>query len=310
VAQTKTKLQKQLQQANARLKTGKVGLSIRLRGNKLSLQGQFPPKPNSKRTDRHQQILSLDIYANPAGLKRAEAEAKKIAGAIACREFRWEDYLQSVVPTPQTAKEVIEAFEEDYFSVRSRTGKSETTWKTDYKEVLKRLNPDAPITEEALLSLILATEPDTKARQRTCLACGAIAQFLNLQLDTKRYKGNYSTSQVEPRDLPEDDRIEQRYLSIPNPAWQWVYGMIACYGLRNHEIFHLDLDSLKTAPGILEVLDGKTGARTVFPCYPEWWEHWQLWEVKLPQVSGKDNRSLGERVTKAFKRYEVGKGYN
>jgi len=39
--------------------------------------------------------------------------------------------------------------------------------------------------------------------------------------------------------------------------------MIACYGLRNHEIFHLDLDSLKTAPGILEVLDGKTGARTV-----------------------------------------------
>jgi len=82
-------------------------------------------------------------------------------------------------------------------------------------------------------------------------------------LDTKCYKGNYSTSQVEPRDLPEDDRIEQRYLSIPNPAWQWVYGMIACYGLRNHEIFHLDLDSLKTAPGILEVLDGKTGARTV-----------------------------------------------
>lgn len=173
MAQTKTKLQKQLQQANARLKTGKVGLSIRLRGNKLSLQGQFPPKPNSQRTDRHQQILSLDIYANPAGLKRAEAEAKKIAGAIACREFCWEDYLQSVAPTPQTAKAVIEAFEEDYFSVRSRTGKSETTWKTDYKEVLKRLNPEAPITEEALLSLILATEPDTKARQRTCLACGA-----------------------------------------------------------------------------------------------------------------------------------------
>lgn len=77
------------------------------------------------------------------------------------------------MPTPQTAKEVIEAFEEDYFSVRLRTGKSETTWKTDYKEVLKRLNPEVPITEEALLSLILATEPDTKARQRTCLACGA-----------------------------------------------------------------------------------------------------------------------------------------
>lgn len=311
MTKAKTKLENALQQANDRLKTGKVGLSIRLRGNKLSLQGQFPPKPNSKRTDKHQQILSLDVYANPAGIKRAEAEAKKIAGAIACREFHWEDYLPSAAPVaPKTAREVIEAFEQDYFSVRSRTGKSQTTWKTDYMDVLKKLDPDQPITEEALLSLVLATEPDTKARQRACMASGAIAQFLNLEFDAKRYKGNYSISQVEPRNLPEDELIEQRYFSISNPAWQWVYGMIACYGLRNHEIFHLDLDSLKASPGILEVLDGKTGARTVFPCYPEWWEHWRLWEVKLPAVSGKDNRTLGERVSKAFNRYQAGRAYN
>jgi len=81
VTKVNTKLENALQKANQRLKTGKVGLSIRSRGNKLSLQGQFPPKPDSKRTDKHQQILSLDVYANPAGIKRAEAEAKKIAGA-------------------------------------------------------------------------------------------------------------------------------------------------------------------------------------------------------------------------------------
>uniref|UniRef100_UPI001CFE5416 hypothetical protein n=1 Tax=Microseira wollei TaxID=467598 RepID=UPI001CFE5416 len=28
---------------------------------------------------------------------------------------------------------------------------------------------------------------------------------------------------------------------ITNRAWQWVYGMLAVYGLRPHEIFNLDL---------------------------------------------------------------------
>jgi hypothetical protein len=73
---------KLLQEANQRLKTGKVGLTLQLRGNKLSLQGQFPPKPNSERKDPHQQRLSLGLYGNPAGIQRAEAQAKRIAGDI------------------------------------------------------------------------------------------------------------------------------------------------------------------------------------------------------------------------------------
>lgn len=302
---------KKLEQANQRLKVGKIGVKIYQRGDKLSLRGTFPPKPNSSKTKPFQQWLSLNIYANPAGIKRAEAEAKKIAGAIACKEFNWEDYLD-IAPTltSQTAKQVIAAFEQDYFSVRSRNSKSETTWETEYKEVLDRLNPSLPITKEVLLGLILATNPDTRARKRACLVCSAIAQFLEIELDTSRYKGTYSISQVEPRELPSDKEIEENYLSIPNPAWQWVYGVIACYGIRNHEVFNLNLNSLKATPGILEVLDGKTGARSVFPCYPEWWEKWELWDVKLPNVSGKDNRTLGGRVTQAFKRYKVGQPYN
>lgn len=132
---------------------GKVGLSLRLRGNKLSLQGQFTPKPQSAKSKKHQQTLALDIYANPAGIKRAEAEAKKIAGAIACKEFHWEDYLPSAQPNLLTAKEAIQAFEQDYFRVRKRTPSTETTLENNYWDVLKRLNPEHSITENALLDL-------------------------------------------------------------------------------------------------------------------------------------------------------------
>jgi hypothetical protein len=39
---------------------------------------------------------------------------------------------------------------------------------------------------------------------------------------------------------------------------------MATYGLRNHEIGYIDLESLKKAPGIIGILDGsKTGARRV-----------------------------------------------
>jgi hypothetical protein len=30
---------------------------------------------------------------------------------------------------------------------------------------------------------------------------------------------------------------------LTNPAWQWVYGMMATYGLRNHEVFFLTLQN-------------------------------------------------------------------
>ncbi|NBD34231.1 MAG: hypothetical protein GVY17_15000 [Cyanobacteria bacterium] len=65
-----------------------------------------------------------------------------------------------------------------------------------------------------------------------------------MNFDAKRYRGNYSTKQVQPRDIPSDELIEQRYEHLTNPRWKWVFGLMACYGLRNHEVFHIDPDSL------------------------------------------------------------------
>ncbi|RAM52517.1 MAG: hypothetical protein C6Y22_05805 [Hapalosiphonaceae cyanobacterium JJU2] len=76
-----------LEEINSRLKAGKVGVTVVQRGDHLSLRATFPPKPRSNKAIWHQQHLSLGVYANPAGLQRAEAEAKIVGGLLARGEF-------------------------------------------------------------------------------------------------------------------------------------------------------------------------------------------------------------------------------
>ncbi len=87
-------MEAQIKAAKDRLKAAKIGVSIRAIGTRLSLQATFPPKPNSNKDYPHQQTLSLGLYANPQSIKRAEKEAIKIGGLIACLEFSWLPYLK------------------------------------------------------------------------------------------------------------------------------------------------------------------------------------------------------------------------
>jgi integrase len=198
----------------------------------------------------------------------------------------------------------IEEFEAHYFSCRARTPKSETTWRGDYLKVFKTLPQHLPLTPNLLLSSVTSTLPDTRTRKRYCITLGALAKFAGLAIDLKSFSGAYSAKHAKARDLPDDLAIATWYNRIPDDRWQWVYGMLAVYGLRPHELFHVDCDRLRST-GRAAVKDGKTGARLVFPYFPEWVELWDLRVVRMPQVSGQCNADLGSRVTHAFKRFSI-----
>ena len=293
-------LEQRLTDLNADLKKVKAGVTVRRRGDKLSLRATLPPKPGSSRSAPHQQEIYLGVYANAAGLKLAKAEALALSGLVASNRFSWDRYTKKSNSLQRTTAEWIADFKQDYFQRRSRNPKSQTTWDKDYRDPFKKLPPDKLLTGDLLKSTILTTEPDTKARQRICMAFSALAKFAGVELDTKPLKGNYSPRSVQVRDLPGDELIAEWRDLIPNPAWRWAYGMLAAYGLRNHEIFNLDLDTIREKPGPLIVKDSKTGERQVWPCLREWWEQWQLYEVQLPQVTGRSNSDYGHRVTKYF----------
>ena len=64
-----------------------------------------------------------------------------------------------------------------------------------------------------------------------------LAKFAGIQVDLKDIKGNYKPKPVNADDVPSDDEIEAIWESIASPGWRWVYGMLATYGLRPHEVF-------------------------------------------------------------------------
>ncbi|MGK7913299.1 MAG: hypothetical protein AB4050_17740 [Synechococcus sp.] len=115
-----------LNQANGRLKVSHVRVRIQQRNQRLYLRATLPPKPNSIRKKPYRQEIALGAKTTVAGVKYAEAEARKLAALLDCREFSWEPYITEEVGG-RTVESWVEKFEVDYFTRRSRTPKTETT---------------------------------------------------------------------------------------------------------------------------------------------------------------------------------------
>lgn len=287
-------------QANGRLSLGKVGVTIERMGDRLYLRATFPAKPGAARSDPHQQRLVLGIHANPAGLSFAEKQARKVGAALDCNEFKWVDYgVSSELEAKRlTVSDWLAKFE-DYH----RGNVEDTTWTTEYQRVFSRVAAAGELlTVELLERVILQTAADSRQRRRFCVTLGRLAEFAGLNADFKRLRGRYAASQIEPRDLPSDDAILAQWERIKHPGWRWVYGMMAAYGLRNHEAFSLDTSQLEAGGHQVRVLDGKTGARNVWPFEPDWVEHLELRSVVLPEVSGRHHADYGNRVSQYFTR--------
>lgn len=290
----------QLLAANQKLIDLNCGISIDHRGKRLYLRGTFPPKPEAKNQKRRQQVISLGVYANPDGLKFALSEAKKIGALLALNRFEWEPYLRSDVGNDfGTVEAAIAKFQTHYFSTRPDTMTTRQTFKHEYLSVLSKIQK---IDIDEMRSVILATEPDTRNRRRAALACAALADFLGLKHDFRALVGKYGVKKLLPRDIPTDAAIATAYSSIDAPEWSWAFALQACYGLRNHEVFYADVSRFP----LVQVTEGKTGSRIVYPFFLEWADAWKVFDPKMPDCSGSTNSDLGSRVTHAYKRFEVG----
>jgi len=289
-----------LEAVNARLKAGKIGVTVRQRGDRLSLRATLPPKPGSSKLIWYQQDISLRVYANSAGLHHAEVEAKLLGTRIAGGEFDWHLYLDSEPAQPMSeAAAWVRRFEEDYFARRGRTPTTESTWKSDYVPAWRLLGSE--LSPETLRSAAASVPANTRKRKLVCEKLAALAKFAGVSVDLGPYVGNYGISEASMRYIPLKHEIEEsRSLFDGRPDWQWAYGILAAYGLRPHEVFFCEVSP--EPPHLLKVLQGKTGYREVYPYCPQWAVEWQLHEVRKPPCTAKTLKDYGNRVTKAFSR--------
>jgi integrase len=202
---------------------------------------------------------------------------------------------------PQTCGEWVEALR---YRIVHLKGTKQDSWTGDYWKVLKRLPMSEPLTADMLESVVASTQPNTKTRKRACMAVGALAKLAEIDYDPSPFAGKYGINAIHPRDLVGDELILQRWQQLKNPAWRWVFGMIAAYGLRPHEVFRLNFEALGNGDRVLQIEENsKTGARLVWSFHPEWFDQFHLSEVQLPGIDlTRSNERVGHSATEYFGR--------
>ncbi len=105
-----------------------------------------------------------------------------------------------------------------------------------------------------------------------------------------------------PKELPTDEEIASWWAKICHPEWKYIFGLMATYGLRNHEALKADVSALSVGGVVIRIpQDTKTGVREVYPYYPEWVDAFNLRIDLRPTYNPKlANRVLGAKVGKAF----------
>jgi len=312
--------QEYLTHFNHNFKLAGLGLQIEVRGEKLYLRGVLPPKPNGNRLKPHQQRLNLQECADLAGLKRAEQSAKLVYAQLIQRTFQWQYYSEPAPTlTDNSLLGAIARFEQHFWATRGNKASAQTTWKTAYAPYLAKLKAIAPHTslsdDELIYQAILSTAPDTRSRQICCTALKSLVEFMGLTLpfNLQSLSGKYSYKNLKPRELPDDETILKSYNLIPNPQWRFVYGVMATFGLRNHEVFFCDysnLATLRNQQATIAVQEStKTGSHEVWAFRPEWIDLFNLRSPNLPplntDLSKTTLQKIGQQVTRQFQRYHI-----
>ena len=314
-------------------------LRLEIRGGRLGLRGPLPDRLGAGQAQV--QRLSLGLTASPTGLTIALERLARLRQELASGRFQWHEWKRTCTGAVEGGPagggaiagglafrplaQQLEAFEVAFRNDpkrRRRPAGSRSTWAAAYRPYLRRLAAYAAdqhpgrLDGDLLVEVLESYELSSRSRQQCGVALAALARHLQLELpdDWRDRAAGYGLHLTRFRPLPTDSQILELVRQIPNPRWRLAYGLMATYGLRNHEVFFCDGSAL--APGadrVLRVLPtSKTGEHQVWPFQPEWIDHFDLERLgrdpnALPIVNLDLRRTtlqqVGRRVAEQFRRY-------
>lgn len=274
-------------------------------------------------------IKGSHVYVN-LGIKvspETEFEALKLAGEI--DSLYSEDLSKGLIDSTfkkynpkknqvlsqcQTFRFYLENLEVRYFERNKRTKQSETTFSIALEALYYECQDflEAQVSEATIKAVIVKSEHGSGKRQ--CIM-RYLSYFFKYYPELQKLKDTFSfdladfRGDYEPkiRNIPTDAQIIEGFHRIRqfayNPwepqnlkntlrldSWGWVYGMLATYGLRSHEILAVNIDEsfnterneILVDPSLCE--GTKTNnSRIVFPLDPSWVERFELKKVKIPE---------------------------
>lgn len=205
-------IEERIRQINARLKAGKVGVSVQQRGDRLCLRGTLPPRPNSTKDKPFRQEIYLGVYCNPAGFNYAENEAKLVGSLLAKREFSWEPYLQTKRSQPQSFIAQLLNLWDKYVEHRA-SSVSITTLNKDFKKVRNHLVALVELDLENAIALrdrLLATKTANTSR-RVLVQLNACCKWAveRAILESNPFEGMASKIKVAKSEADEIDPFDR-----------------------------------------------------------------------------------------------------
>ncbi len=318
----------EINNVNDKFATQGSKLRIEKRGEKLNIRGSLPSKED--KNNFKVQRISLGINADISGLEEAKKKLQLINLQLELNQFdwiNWESKLnKKAIKNDSEFSNRLDHFEEFFFKERKSeylSSTRKTTWRSSYKPYLKRiLHISNAYGNEDLENIFQKTlesyKEGSRSRKQCATSLSVLANFLDIKLpeNWKTNSKGYGLNKAGFRDLPTDEAIERLWDEIPNKSWKFVFGLMATYGLRNHEVFFCDLSSLTNfGDKIIRVLPTtKTGEHQVWPFHPEWVEKFELSKLgENPDLLPNINRDLksttlqniGKKITDKFKRYSL-----
>lgn len=185
-----------------------------------------------------------------------------------------------------------------------------TTIHTDYARHIRELRAlPGSVNVITIKRWVLAAPHDSRERLRRVTTTRRLFE-IGLDIDRDwlartRAESTFSAQKIlDPRDLPRDEQVIQFVDSLSDGPWKTAMGLIATYGLRNHEVFRLE--SRPDTRGWIEISsNSKTGYRPVMPAHQEWVERWNLMDGPLPEfIPESTHRELGAKVSTFFTRWK------
>ncbi len=250
-------------EANERLhKLGKHGKRAKLKrvtkpGQPLAAQFCVP--------GLGQKNPGLSLNLNRENLIKAEGYCQAITTQLMAGTFSM-DWFYSLVGKEHkasdkqeekvlTCKEMLEEYKTHYFAERKKQKSPEHNWRVNYLHIEKVLSQyDKPISLEIIREVVEKTENNSPNRKYHLNGLANLLKYFGNE-DYKKVIKQYKAKNKpvpKPKHIPSDNEILSVYNlsfkirpSCPKkwryryPQWQFLYGLLAVYGIRVHEAWNI-----------------------------------------------------------------------
>ena len=223
------------------------------------------PLVAKRRIKRSLNALGRGKFPHTAkAVNNAVAIAQQIDNQIKAGSFSWLDYPQwmpkklrpkdEVKPEDKTIGQWILDYEEYYWLSRDKGRyKDRRNWKKAYLLYFKRISDWSVYPSKEIFDETCRNYPKSSKRNECCTRIKFFARFCGLtEYDSKEFRitKNQITVKAKPKRELSDSEVEAWYDKFPQwtgnvakPSqwrlWQWMYGMQAAYGFRNHETLNI-----------------------------------------------------------------------